>query len=364
MDGPRAPHAVEFPEVLNFFNRQLRPESQWTVDEEYPLVLSPQKLSNVRIIKQNGQYLSGAVIKCFPVKTVAGLFKVAGLGNVVTDPAHREQGLSRSVINDLLETAQFAACDFAILWSDLHDFYRKLGFELAGTEVCLRLENEWESPSNLKFIESSHVSPEAINRIYNQHTCGAIRTAEDIRKSLKIPNAKVYTAWDQNSNLQAYAIEGKGADLNACIHEWGGAVSRLIPLLAFIRKSQQRPLTLLAPKSAQNLKRQLEEQAHCNVHEGVLGMIKILNYNIFYSKIRRYARSLGFDNFVLEHQNNISYFGIEGQALFKTDQPSDMVRLIFGPQNAQELHSFDSKSSECLQSIFPIPFWLWGWDSV
>lgn len=363
MEGPRAPRADEYAGVLNFFTENLRKDKGWTLADEYPLALNTSNIDNVRIIEKDGRYLSGSVVKTTLVKSPAGLFKVAGIGSVVTDPSHRNQGLSRRVLDSCLESARAAACDIAILWTDLHDFYRKLGFELAGTEVSLRIpENFDPGPSNLKFMNSIRIAAEPILRLYGQHTCGTLRSLEDLRKSLLIPNTRVYTAWDEAGQMQAYAIEGKGADLTGYVHEWGGAVSKLLPLFAHIRKEQNKLITVIAPAHSRNLIRQMRAKG-ATATEGVLGMIKIVNPDLLFAKIRRYARNLGLENFTIEQRQGITHFGFDDQ-IFKTDSSADVIRLVFGPVRASELHSFEPETAKKLETIFPLPFWIWGWDSV
>jgi predicted acetyltransferase len=183
-------------------------------------------LNNVRVIKDEKCFLSAAVMKPLVIKAPAGLFKVAAIGSVVTAPDYRNQGLSRQVLEDCLTAGRDHGCDFAILWTNLFDFYRKLGFELAGSEISLVIPEGYKAPESaepLRFMQSNKIDPEAILRIYNHHTTGSLRTVEDIRKFLHIPNSRVFTAWDNENRLQAYAVEGKGADLSQCIHEWGAA---------------------------------------------------------------------------------------------------------------------------------------------
>lgn len=363
MEQPRAPRLEEYGSVLEFFTQNLRSEQGWSLAEEYPLALGPANFSNVRVIEKEGRFLSGAVVKTSMVKSPAGLFKVAGVGSVVTDPSHRNQGFSRAVLDATLETGRQVNCDIAILWTHLHDFYRKVGFELAGSEVSIRLENELViDTTGFKFVESNRIAPEPLLRLYGQHTCGTLRSLEDLRKSLHIPNTRVYTAWDEQGQMLAYAIEGKGADFSGYIHEWGGAVSKLLPLFSHIRQTQGRPLTIIAPAHSRNLIRQLQEKG-ATVHDGVLGMIKILNPDLLYAKVRRYARNLGIDDFTLENRQGITHFGF-GAEIFRTDSEADVIRLIFGPLKASQLHEFSPELSIKFETIFPVPFWIWGWDSV
>jgi predicted acetyltransferase len=364
MEGPRPLHEHELSDLIQFLSTHLRPEQTWTIAEEYPLAIQNENLNNVRVITENGNFLSAAIMKPLVVKTPAGLFKAAAIGSVVTNPTHRNQGLSRQVLDACLKQATDHGCDFAILWTNLFDFYRKLGFELAGTEISLTIPSQFRAPEapELRFMETSRIDPDAMLRLYNQHTTGTLRTADDIRKLLNIPNSRVFTAWDAENRLQAYAVEGKGADLDGYIHEWGGGVSKLIPLLKYAVQQEKRPLTLIAPSHSANLIRQLE-QLGAKQHSGILGMIKILNPPNFLLKIKRYVRNMGVEDIVLEPREGQYYLGYK-QEIFRTDIDSDLVRLVFGPLKASDLKAFDATTAAAFEKVFPINMWIWGWDSV
>ncbi|MCB0365974.1 MAG: GNAT family N-acetyltransferase [Bdellovibrionaceae bacterium] len=363
MDGPRAPQDVELSQVFEFLDTQLRPKADWSIKQEYPTALTKENSGNIRIIKSNDKIIAHAVVHYSLTKTAAGIFKVAAIGSVVTDPEFRNQGLSRQVIESCLKTAELHGCDFAVLWTNLYDFYRKFEFELAGSEVALVIEKEFSPPNeNLRIMETTKVAAEALLRVYSQHTVGAIRIAEDFRKYLAIPNTKLYTAWDAHNNLKAYAVEGKGVDLVGYIHEWGGSVSSLLPLLAHVRRQAKTPITIIASGRATNLSRQLVEYGALK-NEGFLGMIKILNPKNLCFKLMRYARALGKEDWVFDYSEGLYYIGTS-KGLFKTDSPKDVVKLVFGPLKAHEIKGFDEETTKVMEEVLPIPFWIWGWDSI
>jgi GNAT superfamily N-acetyltransferase len=370
MEGPRAPLDSELPNVVRFLDSHLRPEASWSVASEYPIAFAPANMRNIRIIKENDQVLSHAVLRPMIMKTPSGLFKVGAIGSVVTLEEHRHQGLSTRTIESCLKAAEEASCDFAILWTNLYDFYRRLGFELAGTELSILIDREMDLSGGavsdpappLKFMDSNRIAPDPIHRLYAKHTVSSVRTLDETRRYLQIPNMRVYTAWDEHGALKAYAIEGKGADLNGYIHEWGGGVSSLIPLLAHIRKVQQRPITVIVPSHALNLIRQFEARGLL-VNHGFLGMIKIVNFNSLFAKIKKQARSLGFDDLILEQKDSKFLIGNQ-QGIFSTDAEQDVVKLIFGPYKAAEFKGFDPAVAARLEKILPVQMWIWGWDSI
>lgn len=354
---PKIPNESEIGHLIDFLDQHLRPSAKWSIRDEYPLVFSESNKNNLRIIADGEKILAHSAIKYHLVKNVVGIFKVAAIGSVVTDTNYRNQGLSQAILTDCVQAAYNEGADFAILWTDLFDFYRKLDFELAGREISLIINEKLnvDLPAGFQVTETNKVAPEAINRLYSNHTVGTVRSAEEVRKFLSIPNTRVYCLWDNNNALKAYAIEGKGLDLDGYIHEWGGDVPALMQLFSYIREKQNRPVVVISPANSQNLIKTLRK-SKAVYSEGFLGMIRILQHENLFSKVHRYARSLGIDDFVLEKKDDTFFIG-RGEQVFQTKDLKDLSRLLFGPYDFTENVSI-------LNPILPIPMWIWGWDSV
>ena len=364
MEGPRSPAENELDSVVGFLNQNLRQQKNWSISDEYPTAICRSNLHNIRIIKEEDKVLSHAVWRPLLVKTQFGLFKLAVIGSVVTDSAYRNQGLSKQILEDCLDKAMQAGCDIAILWTDLFDFYRKLGFELAGFENTFVIDKALKTePMQLKILEGNRFTAESMLRLYEKHSVSSVRGLEDIKRYLQIPSARVYTAWDGNNQMQAYLVEGKGADLDSYIHEWGGNINPLSHLINYVQKEQKRNLHLMVPKHSVNLNQKLIEQ-NFNLHSGHLGMIKLLNVNSIFSKIQRYASSnLGVYDLVFRKVEDRYLFGM-GSQMFETKSESDMIRLLFGPQKASDLYVFEKNLKTIFEKILPLPLWVWGWDSI
>jgi predicted GNAT family N-acyltransferase len=360
---PRPTDPSEYKKVIEFLNRNLRSQVKWSIDEEYPLALSQTNLKNMTIIEDNEQILAHALTKMVILKSPLGLLKVATIGSVVTDEKHRNKGYSQSILNQCVESAKMQRCDVAILWTNLFDFYRKVGFELVGSEISFYLSKPLPDFENsLKFMSSPNISPEAILKVYSQHTVGSVRNLADIQKSLKIPNSRVYTAWNKAGQLKAYVVEGKGADLTGYIHEWGGMLPDLLPLLKYAQKQTQTPLTLIASHHNKGLIRKMKELG-VNHHDGYLGMVKILNAENLISKLNSYAILQKISGFKITEQD--AGFKIQcNQEIIEIDNSQDLSRIIFGPEKPSQLIEASLETKETLDKIFPVPFWIWGWDSV
>lgn len=362
MEGPRPLNESEWPHLVRFLTNSLRAEHSWSIENEYPTALNLQNRHNIRIITDQNRIVSHAVVRPMVIKSPHIIFKVAGIGSVVTHESYRNQGFSQKVLTDCLKVAQNQKCDLAILWTHLHDFYRKVGFELAGTEISHTFQNEFEAPrAGLRYSNDKNVSTEALHRLYSLHSVGSVRTADEIKQYIKIPHTRIYTAWNADNSLAAFAVEGKGADLQNYIHEWGGQVPDLLSLMSYIRKEKNQPITLIAPVHALNLNKQLEGKS--TRFDGYLGMIKMIDEAGLFSKIKRAFRAEGISDFVLEKQGQSYLFGI-GTDQLVVDREHDIVKLLFGPVDYSILGFQNESSIQKIKKILPLPLWLWGWDSV
>lgn len=362
---PKAPSNNELQEVYQFLDNQLRKDQPWSVVQEYPLAFDPKNSHNIRIVKDNETIISHAVLKTVLLKTPFAIFNVGMIGSVATDAQFRQQGLSSQIIESCIEQARELNCDFVILWTDAFDFYRKFGFELAGTEVSLIVNSNFnpvQLRTDLKIIKSHQIDPQALLKLYNMHSVGSARTADDIKKYLHVPNSRIYTAWNPNHQIEGYAIEGKGADLQGYIHEWGGNTSALMSLFKHIQNEQQKEIIVITPPHCKNLISQ-SIVAGAQKYEGILGMFKIIDPGALAKKVQRVARRMGFKDFAIQHIDSQLYFG-SSEGVYKTNSESDMVHLFFGPQKPSEIHQFSERTARTLDKILPLPCWIWGWDSI
>lgn len=363
MNGPRTPSANEWPVLMEFLDHSLRQNSDWSIEKEYPTALTPTNIHNIQIISDEDNIVSHAVVKPLIIKTPHMVFKVGAIGSVVTKPEYRNLGYSSQVIESCLKLCEKQQCDISILWTDLFDFYRKFDFELSGYEYSFVIDKEIIAPiQNHRYSNDTRVAVDAIFRLYTQHTVSSVRSTDELKKYLSIPNTKLYTAWDKEGKLAAYAVEGKGIDLNGYIHEWGGNTSAILGLLNYIYSLKKQPFTFIAPKHSQGLIRQLSAQASYS-NEGHLGMIKIMDFDQLAAKIKRAYRSLGVVDIVFEKQGDSYIFGC-GRDLYTMNSIRDLTKLIFGPVEWDKMDFIAPETRTKLAKLLPLPFWIWGWDSI
>lgn len=363
MQGPRSPEANELQDVVNFLNQNLRENISWNINQEYPTALNPQNLHNMSIIEEDNKIVSHAVIKPIITKTPYAIFRIGAIGSVVTDPNYRNKGLSSQNLQNCLSKATAQNCDLVMLWTDQYDFYRRMGFELAGLEYSYELNQPFPIENKeARFVKGTQIDPNAILKIYNQHTVNSVRTTEDISKFFKIPNSNIYTLWSNNNQLLAYSVEGKGADLTNYIHEWGGSVQALMDLWSFMIRTENKSYRIITPQNAINLRKKL--MAHCpQEHQGYLGMIRIHDFESIATKVKKAFRAEGLDRLVLEKQNGEVLLGY-GTDVYTLNTETDLVRILFGPIHASQLTFMKPETQEQLAKLLPLPLWVWGWDSI
>lgn len=364
MEGPRAPLDKEYSNIISFLDKNLRPQVDWSIANEYPTTFSEENKRNIRVISEEGNIVSHAVWKPVLIRTPQAVYKFAEIGSVVTEEKHRKQGHSLKILESCLESAVAEDCDFAILWTDMYDFYRKMGFELAGSEYCAVINGPLveKASGKYKIKEGSNIDPEAILKVFQKHTVSTVRTTAELRKYLAIPNSRVYTAWAADGTLAAYAVEGKGADLQGYIHEWGGSLEALHDLVSHVWNQQQRQLFWLIPRHSQNLIRNLNERGVVT-HHGLLGMVKVLNPVRFAGKVQKYLRgalrrtdiNVSMDKELVVIQTSFSKISFTQQ---------EFTQYVFGPKVPQVATLMDQKDFEPISNSLPLPLWIWGWDSI
>lgn len=363
LEGPKIPSEKEYQKVLEFLNHTLRPTHGWSIDKEYPTALNLANRHNMNIVISDNRIVSHAVLKPLIIKSPHIIYKVGAIGSVATDEEFRNQGLSQKILNESLNLARQQNCDISVLWTNLYDFYRKLGFELGGYEISMSFERTMAYDNALfKYSKDKNVSVEALAKIYSQHSVATIRSQDEFRKYLAIPNTHLYTAWNQNGTLAAYAIEGKGADLSHYIHEWGGSVTAIKNLLGYISHTKKHPFHFIAPKHSLNLLNELRSTADY-INEGYLGMIRIINFESLSMKVKKAFRGVGVSDLVFEKNNDHILFGCNSD-LYTIETEKDLIPLLFGPIDFDSQDIFKAETAQKLKLLLPLPLWIWGWDSV
>ena len=123
----------QFARYLALANGEIRPAGSTTrLEEDFPLILSPDNRDWVEGIVIDGEVAAGLACLVRQFKTSCGTIPVAGIGHVVTRPAFRGRGFSRLLQESLLARLRRVNVPLAVLWTDSPGAFAGRGFVSAG----------------------------------------------------------------------------------------------------------------------------------------------------------------------------------------------------------------------------------------
>lgn len=248
----------DIPKRNQLLQAALRPgKRDYSITDEYPIVLNANEHRSSLCLYDDSRRII-AHLSLWPrhLRVSAECTIPIGLvGNVATHAEFRGQGMMRRLFTHLFDQASQSGLQALALWSDLTEFYQKLGFVGFGQEVrfcILKSGVEQILPdTRLKFEDPATISSADLTTILDlRYPIATIeRSVEDFHRLLKIPDTVLLTI--RNPDISAYIILGKGADMVGVVHEWGALTPPLLgPLFRHILLRTGWPqLWVLAPGS-------------------------------------------------------------------------------------------------------------------
>ena len=151
-------------------------------------------------------------------------YTLAMLGGIAVNEKFQGKGYFKDLINHVIHTYESKVCGF-ILWSDLHDMYKKFGFSLCGAQFVLPSESpkvvdiEKTLYSKLNDEEKKQIHSLYENG-FQKHYLSLNRTPDDWKKIALIDSANLFLQ-RENGEIQGYFFQNKGMDLHNIIYEYG-----------------------------------------------------------------------------------------------------------------------------------------------
>jgi hypothetical protein len=230
-------------------------ELKWPFASEYPLILDPGDPSQSFCLIENNTVLAHANLQMRTLMHASRQksYKLALVGNVATAHTHQGQGLQRSLIQSLERSCEQQDAHLMILWSDLFEFYQKLGFSSNGREIRFTFSHRENTPSTLKLerIDPKSLSSrdlECLLSLRPKVEWTIERSVDEFRRLLTIPNTLIFTS-RVHKTIKSWFAVGKGSDMSGVIHEWGSSDARslVMALNELVRFTGGNPLLLLTP---------------------------------------------------------------------------------------------------------------------
>ncbi len=282
-----------------------------------------------------------------------------------------------------------AKCHLSVLWTQRRDFYRRLGYEAAGSESLFRARaSDFAHIScDCKVISYSPKHLPAVIDIHERETCRTERTRKEYETYLGIPKARTLLAVRSNA-VTAYAVMGKGEDFRSCVHEWGGRADDVLCLMrAFARASSIGEIVILTPAQESDFTQRLNQMPLIKVFE-YLAMMRVVDAEGLSSLFQRFLNDAWgrstqngtapiYPARQAESGDNLSTplfqiarthagFGIKlRNEEANLDREQKLVRLLFGPDSPSGLlPGLSPEAIHALENILPISLFIWGLDSV
>ena len=221
----------------------LRPNcNSYPIECEYPIVLSLKNPQFSYCVTEDDRKFSTPKLvahanfwpRLMLEKSTQSEFPVALIGNVATDSSYRGMGIMRNLFADLWDNALSKGYDALILWSDLENFYRKLGFNPCGREYrfCFSSQRLKSYVNSCDFFVPSleSLNQQLLDKMLHlrpETPASLKRSSEEFAQLLGIPDTVVLVSYEQDE-IQSYFVLGKGNDMIGVVHEWGAKSPELV----------------------------------------------------------------------------------------------------------------------------------------
>ncbi|MEO5666692.1 MAG: GNAT family N-acetyltransferase [Bdellovibrionota bacterium] len=342
-------------------------------DDEFGALLRDNPPERILFIEDNGLVVSALGWKSFLLKQ--GL-KIAAIGLVVTDSAHRKKGHSRNLVLEAEKRAHAEQCALACLWSDLLEFYTKLGYVLASSEISwdlsevpnieeLAVSENFDDPT-IREITTSDVSE--LMRLYANDPLGPARDESVFLRQLRQSDTLSLVAAPQGKPA-AYALCGKGRDLRNVIHELVGDQKYFPALIEHARNVLARVEPLTAVRLQFPVNHHLQEELEVILNAGEQGAVcfaKILIMDDVVVALNAEFKVQGFESLRIKYMSDLNAWTLEDskQDIFMSPDPAHLLQIFAHPWDLEELEGLPGRTLKRLVGWQPYPLYFWGPDGV
>ena len=370
-EGPRAARPGELESVLEATNRVMRVSAghEPTIANDYPFIYNEQNLENIMIIKHGSRVVSSVAIWVNAIEIGAACLKVGGINCLVTLPEYRRRGLASQVMRASHDRMAKLGCHVARLSTSIANWYRRLGWEAAGSFCTYELNNSnlHQLPAlgdgvNLRCThnEFEEGTLDTLVRLHQADRLGGVRTPELMRTLLQAgsdpkvkPDTWIIIALHGEKPL-AYAL-----DRHRVIVEWAGPSDVVAGLLRAWSEERARvadkaeqtsnadfsdKLILTGPPKGHSLLRLFGKfKLPCRID--YWGMLYVVDP-------RGILDAFGCQDIGLQERG--SQFALELGEERLTVTRQQLTKLLFGPE----------RTSDFGGGRLPFVFWQWPLEHV
>lgn len=250
---------------------------------EQPLAFDPAFGGRRLVVQEADRVVSSLTILHRHLLVDGMQIPVGLIGSVVTDEAYRGTGLASQLLLRAEDQLRAGGALLALLWADDAAFYETRGYASVGTELDYRISSDLGSklPPCDRVRTATPSDIDQMHRLYCTQSERVDRKYEETQALALGPGIRALVHENQGQ-VDAYALEGRGEDLQGVIHEWAGShVGVLACMAAHLAglASKHDGLWCLVPA------RQVAMQSTLNALGapgvlGILGMGKLLRMDL------------------------------------------------------------------------------------
>jgi len=360
----RALAPTERGRVLAWLDDGLRDGRKGRLCAEYPTLLEPGIGALHRLAWVGGRPAAHAAGRVVRVRVDACELDLGMVGLVYTDPAFRRRGLGSVVVEACARALAERGAQLAVLWSDRHAFYARLGFVPAGRERMLVVGRDDCAAAARRFGPGASVAPPregdwpALERMHARKRARAERAPGELRRLAAAPDCTVRVARSGDTPV-AYAARGRGDDFGGVVHEWAGSPAGVTACVASFLAESDPVRMLSGPGDAQPVA--ALHAAGAAAYPGAFGLVRLLDADGVWSRLtaglpalsRTRLRPAG-DGFRLE----------SGRAGIELG-PADALALLIGPALPPAVRAgLEPGVAGAVARALPAPLFVWGFDSI
>jgi GNAT superfamily N-acetyltransferase len=336
-------------------------------EHEYPTVFGERPRGRVVTWNEAGQPSSACAFLVRDLRCPEGDVRLGLIGSVATAEEQRGRGLATRVLEGAESELASRGCLAGLLWADDESFYATRGYTRVGAEEDFMLDRllrpHLPSPKDVRAACAADAP--AIHALYRTHSRRALRSRRETAELLAGPGMRVLVH-DGPRGVGAYTCLGRGGDLGAVIHEWGGETEALLACIAgtFDERQSVETLFVMAPLEGADLDKsslpgRLRE-AGIPSAPGVLALGRLLRPDLALARLRQ-ACSTPQSFATTRHAERWMLCGPAGTV---AATEADLLSWILAPRGERAaLEDLESRIGLRFPGLPLRPF-LWGLDSI